>query len=85
MNVPRIFPECSLNLPLLWQLRPALMRSKGWAEPESLLRKMWAWGYTDISHSGPVCDLRWNNVTSLHHRRSERKKMAIASAVLYIA
>ena len=61
--------------------RPALMRARGWGEPVALLKRMWAWGYTDISHSGPVCDARWANVTSAHHRMSERKKFAIASAV----
>lgn len=28
-----------------------------------LLEQMYAWGYTDMSHSGHVCDERWSNIT----------------------
>lgn len=41
------------------ELRPTAMQAAGWADPGTVLQRMWEWGYTDISHSGPVCDRRW--------------------------
>ncbi|KAK3248296.1 hypothetical protein CYMTET_42231 [Cymbomonas tetramitiformis] len=54
------------------ELRPAAMIALGWEDPKTLLDRMWEWGYTDISHSGSVCDERWHNITTGHKLQRSR-------------
>ncbi len=48
---------------VLVELHPGKMAAGGGGTAAGLLRRMAAWGYTDVSHSGRVCDERWLNIT----------------------
>eukprot|EP00218_Dolichomastix_sp_CCMP3274_P014156 CAMPEP_0170135690 /NCGR_PEP_ID=MMETSP0033_2-20121228/2605_1 /TAXON_ID=195969 /ORGANISM="Dolichomastix tenuilepis, Strain CCMP3274" /LENGTH=1019 /DNA_ID=CAMNT_0010371293 /DNA_START=85 /DNA_END=3144 /DNA_ORIENTATION=+ len=49
---------------VLIELRARAMRTHArFASPQRLLHRMLELGYTDVSHSGPVCDERWHNLT----------------------
>lgn len=48
---------------VLVELHPSKMAAGGGGTAAGLLRRMAAWGYTDVSHSGRVCDERWLNIT----------------------
>lgn len=48
---------------VLVEVQPRLMAAHGGGSPEGLLKRMHSLGYTDISHSGAVCDERWLNIT----------------------
>ena len=45
------------------ELHPAKMAAGGGGTATKLLQRMADWGYTDVSHSGRVCDERWLNIT----------------------
>jgi hypothetical protein len=53
------------------ELRPTAMQAAGWADPGTVLQRMWEWGYTDISHSGPVCDRRWWRIALAGVKRTQ--------------
>jgi len=42
---------------------PGMMRSVGYMEPLDILKKIESLGYQNISHSGYICDERWNALT----------------------
>ena len=42
---------------------PSRMRRGGGGSLPALLKRMTAWGYTDISHAGAHCDERWATLT----------------------
>lgn len=48
---------------VLVELHSRLMAEHGGGTVEGLLRRMHSLGYTDISHSGSICDERWLNIT----------------------
>ncbi|CAL8471301.1 g10843 [Coccomyxa elongata] len=61
---------------VLLELQPHAMARAGYEGGAlRLLRTMHSWGYTDVSHSGHVCDERWHNIT-----RSIRLRGAMALA-----
>jgi hypothetical protein len=45
------------------EFAPKLMRKAGYQQPERLLPLLHGLGYTDVAHSGSVCDERWYNAT----------------------
>ncbi|KAK9806068.1 hypothetical protein WJX72_000034 [[Myrmecia] bisecta] len=45
------------------ELHPQAMEATGHEGALKLLRQLYSWGYTDVSHSGYVCDERWHNIT----------------------
>jgi hypothetical protein len=58
-------PLIAKQLPgvVMVELHPHLTRASGYGSAARLLRQMYAWGYTDISHSGHFCDERWYDIT----------------------
>lgn len=48
---------------VLVELWPHKMAKGGGGSAAGLLRRLAAWGYADVSHSGRVCDERWLNIT----------------------
>lgn len=58
---------------------PAQMRRAGYHVPMSIVQSMYDLGYRDISHSGYICDARWN---SLAH--SKRKQGSNVEAKPYL-
>lgn len=48
---------------VVMDLHPSRMRRGGGGTARALLRRMAALGFSDISHSGPVCDSRWLKMT----------------------
>jgi hypothetical protein len=48
---------------------PAAMKAAGWRRPLKLLEWLYGLGYTDVSHSGYVCDSRWYSITYGIRRR----------------
>eukprot|EP00951_Prasinocladus_malaysianus_P047047 scaffold648667_cov45-Prasinocladus_malaysianus.AAC.1 len=50
---------------VLLEFHPAAVALTGYPKSAaSILASLYAWGYTEISHSGTVCDERWHNITS---------------------
>ena len=41
----------------------ALMKSVGYERPQYILERMYELGYQNVSHSGYICDQRWNELT----------------------
>lgn len=48
---------------VVMDLHPSRMRRGGGGTALALLKRMAAWGFVDVSHSGPVCDQRWLTMT----------------------
>ncbi|KAL3159283.1 hypothetical protein ABBQ32_011245 [Trebouxia sp. C0010 RCD-2024] len=48
---------------ILMELAPSQMEAVGLADAATLLQQLYQLGYTEISHSGYVCDERWYNLT----------------------
>eukprot|EP00241_Pyramimonas_parkeae_P000729 CAMPEP_0114247346 /NCGR_PEP_ID=MMETSP0058-20121206/12974_1 /TAXON_ID=36894 /ORGANISM="Pyramimonas parkeae, CCMP726" /LENGTH=1002 /DNA_ID=CAMNT_0001360647 /DNA_START=399 /DNA_END=3407 /DNA_ORIENTATION=+ len=47
------------------ELKAPSMHAVG-SDPLEMLHRMWDWGYTHISHSGPFCDGRWRKIAAAH-------------------
>lgn len=48
---------------------PAAMKRAGYTDPLALVHRLYNLGYTDVSHSGFICDERWYSVTYGVRRR----------------
>lgn len=47
------------------EFAPLLMQKAGYIDPLRLLRQLYDLGYSDVAHSGYVCDERWYNITNV--------------------
>lgn len=65
---------------VLIELYPSKMAAAGGGTASGLLRRMAAWGYSSVSHSGRVCDERWLDIVRPARIRGfglRRRKMTL--------